>query len=129
MTKKKQKLELTWIGKEKRPRLEPRILLEDKTLSYHAEAQKTKEVSNADLFAEQENEQTQPFDDNLLIQGDNLLALKALEHQYAGKVKCVFIDPPYNVPIAGHVCGLGSIQHPDFAMASGEMYSNGSDRR
>ncbi len=34
--------------------------------------------------------------DNLLIHGDNLLALKALEQQYAGKVKCVFIDPPYN---------------------------------
>ena len=34
---KKQKLELTWIGKDKRPRLEPRILLEDKALSYRAE--------------------------------------------------------------------------------------------
>jgi len=96
MAKKKQKLELTWIGKEKRPRLEPRILLEDKTLSYRADAQEPKEGKNADLFAEQENEQVQTFDDNLLIQGDNLLALKALEHQYAGKVKCVFIDPPYN---------------------------------
>ena len=35
---KKQKLELTWIGKDNRPRLEPRILLEDKTLSYRADA-------------------------------------------------------------------------------------------
>lgn len=35
-------------------------------------------------------------DENLLIHGDNLLALKALEQQYAGQVKCVFIDPPYN---------------------------------
>jgi adenine-specific DNA-methyltransferase len=33
---KKQKLELTWIGKENRPRLEPRILLEDPEKSYHA---------------------------------------------------------------------------------------------
>lgn len=96
MAKKKQKLELTWIGKEKRPRLEPRILLEDKTLSYRADAQEPQAGINADLFAVQENEQIQTFDDNLLIQGDNLLALKALEHQYAGKVKCVFIDPPYN---------------------------------
>lgn len=65
----KQKLELNWIGKHKRPRLEPRILLEDKELSY----------GDADS-------------ENLLIHGDNLLALKALEQKYAGKVKCIFID-------------------------------------
>jgi len=70
---KKQKLELTWIGKDKRPRLEPRILLEDKALSYHAE----QSVTENDLH------------DNLLIHGDNLLALKALEQQYAGEVKCI----------------------------------------
>lgn len=75
-----QKLELTWVGKDDRPQLEPRILLEDAALSYHTVAR----VSPADQF------------DNLLIQGDNLLALKALEQEYAGKVKCVFIDPPYN---------------------------------
>jgi adenine-specific DNA-methyltransferase len=77
---KKQKLELTWIGKDKRPRLEPRILLEDKALSYRA----AQAVTGNDLH------------DNLLIHGDNLLALKALEQQYARKVKCIFIDPPYN---------------------------------
>jgi adenine-specific DNA-methyltransferase len=33
---------------------------------------------------------------NLLIQGDNLLVLKALLPYYAGKVKCIYIDPPYN---------------------------------
>jgi Adenine specific DNA methylase Mod len=69
----KQKLELNWIGKHKRPRLEPRILLEDKALSY----------GNEDS-------------DNLLIHGDNLLVLKALEQKYSGKVKCIYIDPPYN---------------------------------
>lgn len=77
---KKQKLELTWVGKENRPRLEPRILIEDPAKSYHAAAR----VSGADIF------------DNVLIHGDNLLALKALEADYGGKVKCVFIDPPYN---------------------------------
>lgn len=76
----KQKLELTWIGKETRPKLEPRILLEGKTKSYHAKHR----VGENDLF------------DNRLIFGDNLLALKALEQEFAGKVKCVFIDPPYN---------------------------------
>jgi len=76
----KQKLELTWIGKEKRPQLEPRILLEDPARSYHAKQR----FSDADIF------------DNRLIFGDNLLALKALEQEFAGKVKCVFIDPPYN---------------------------------
>lgn len=77
---KKQKLELTWVGKENRPRLEPRILIENPAKSYHAAAR----VSDADIF------------DNVLIHGDNLLALKALEADYAGKVKCVYIDPPFN---------------------------------
>ena len=76
----KTKLELTWIGKDKRPKLEPRILLEDPSLSYHAKQW----VNECDQF------------DNKLIFGDNLLALKALEQAYAGKVMCVFIDPPYN---------------------------------
>lgn len=92
MSTNKQKLELTWIGKHKRPRLEPRILLEDKALSYRSEAPK---AMADDLFAEP-GEQPQPHDDNLLIHGDNLLALKALEQQYAGKVKCIYIDPPFN---------------------------------
>lgn len=77
---RKQKLELTWINKEVRPRLEPRILLEDATLSYHAPHR----VSADDIF------------DNRVICGDNLLALKALEQEFAGRVKCIFIDPPYN---------------------------------
>ena len=74
------KLELTWIGKSHRPKLEPRILLEDPALSYHAATR----VSEHDQF------------DNRLIFGDNLLALRALESEFAGKIKCVFIDPPYN---------------------------------
>ena len=76
----KQKLELTWIGKENRPRLEPRILLEDQDKSYHA----AHRITDKDIF------------DNRLISGDNLLALKALEQEFTGKVKCAFIDPPYN---------------------------------
>lgn len=75
----KQKLELTWIGKHKRPKLEARILLEDPEKSYHAKVR-----SESVAF------------DNRLIFGDNLLALKALEQEFTGKVKCVFIDPPYN---------------------------------
>jgi adenine-specific DNA-methyltransferase len=69
----RQKLELTWIGKEKRPKLEPRILIEDADKSY------------GDKRTE-----------NMLIFGDTLLALKALEQDYAGCIKCIFIDPPYN---------------------------------
>jgi len=80
MSTPKQKLELTWIGKEKRPKLEPRILLEAPDKSYHAKQR----VAENDIF------------DNRLIFGDNLLALKALETEFTGKVKCVFIDPPYN---------------------------------
>jgi adenine-specific DNA-methyltransferase len=86
----KQKLELTWIGKDKRPRLEPRILIEDKNLSYRADRPV---AVQGDLLA---GEMRPDVHDNLLIQGDNLLALKALESKYAGKVKCVYIDPPFN---------------------------------
>ncbi|WP_235357072.1 site-specific DNA-methyltransferase [Bacillus alveayuensis] len=76
----KQKLELTWIGKDEQPKLEPRILLEDPELSYHAKER----VTENDIF------------DNRLIFGDNLLALKALEQEFTGKIKCIYIDPPYN---------------------------------
>lgn len=70
---KSQKLELTWIGKGEEPKLEPRILIENPEYSYG-----------------------DPNSENMLIHGDNLLALKALEQDYAGKVKCIYIDPPYN---------------------------------
>lgn len=69
-----QKLELTWIGKDdEREPLEPRILIENPQYSY----------------GDTES-------GNMLIHGDNLLALKALEQEYAGLVKCIYIDPPYN---------------------------------
>ncbi|MDG6912366.1 MAG: site-specific DNA-methyltransferase [Nitrososphaerota archaeon] len=74
------RLELTWVGKENRPRVEPRVLLEDASKSFHA----PKKVSEKDFY------------DNRLIFGDNLLGLKALEQEFAGKIRCVFIDPPYN---------------------------------
>ena len=68
------KLELTWVGKyDEKPALEPRILIENPEYSY----------GNGDTG-------------NMLIHGDNLLALKALEQEYSGKVKCIYIDPPYN---------------------------------
>lgn len=38
-----------------------------------------------------------------------------------GKAQMVFTDPPYNVPVNGHICGLGKVQHDEFVMASGEM--------
>jgi adenine-specific DNA-methyltransferase len=80
MPPKKPKLELTWIGKDHRPKLEPRILREVPEFSYHAPHR----ITDNDLF------------DNFLIHGDNLLALKSLEQDYAGKVKCIYIDPPFN---------------------------------
>jgi adenine-specific DNA-methyltransferase len=67
------RLELTWIGKGEEPKLEPRILIENPEYSYG-----------------------DPKSENMLIHGDNLLALKALEQDFTGKIKCVYIDPPYN---------------------------------
>ena len=70
---KKGKLELTWVGKDEWVKLEPRVLVEDSAKSYG-----------------------DPDTENMLIYGDNLLALKALEQDFTGKVKCIYIDPPYN---------------------------------
>ena len=72
-----QRLELTWIGKDEQPQVEPRILLHDPSKDYG-----------------------DPEAKNMLIHGDNLLALKALEQQFAGQVKCIYIDPPYNTGAA-----------------------------
>lgn len=69
------KLELTWYGKDEPIRVEPRLLIENAALS---------------------NTASDPDTQNMLIHGDNLLALKALESKYAGQVKCIYIDPPYN---------------------------------
>lgn len=69
------KLELTWYGKDEPIRIEPRLLIENTALS---------------------NTAADPDTDNMLIHGDNLLALKALETRFAGQVKCIYIDPPYN---------------------------------
>lgn len=80
----KQRLELTWIGKNERPRLEPRILLADDEHSHHA----GKRMRDDDIF------------DNRLIFGDNLLALKALESEFVGQIDCACLDPPYNTGAA-----------------------------
>jgi len=70
---KKQKLELTWVGKDEKVKLEPRVLVEELQKGYG-----------------------DPNSENMLIFGDNLLSLKALEQDFAGKIKCIYIDPPYN---------------------------------
>ena len=70
-----EKLELTWYNKYKQENIEPRILIENKELS---------------------NVKSDKYTDNMLIHGDNLLALKALENKYSGRIKCIYIDPPYN---------------------------------
>lgn len=71
------KLELTWYGKDEPINVEPRLLIENSELSYRSDNK-------------------EGITDNILIHGDNLLALKALESKYAGQVKCIYIDPPYN---------------------------------
>jgi adenine-specific DNA-methyltransferase len=71
------KLELTWYGKEEQVKIEPRLLIHDSSKDY----------GDADS-------------ENMLIHGDNLLALKALEKDFTGKIKCIYIDPPYNTGYA-----------------------------
>lgn len=67
------RLELTWVGKYDDKVVESRILLEDVSKSYG-----------------------DPSNENMLIHGDNLIALQALQQDYAGQIKCIYIDPPYN---------------------------------
>lgn len=74
---KSGKLELTWVGKYEQKEIEPRILVENPELSY----------------GDQDT-------GNMLIHGDNLIALKALEQECAGKIKCIYIDPPFNTGAA-----------------------------
>lgn len=93
MSDKLQRLELVWPGKNERVDVEPRILIEDVEKSYSADP-KIQEKINRQLF-KQEPEIVPTFD-NMLIHGDNLLALKALEAEYSGQIKCIYIDPPYN---------------------------------
>lgn len=82
--KKLQKLELTWIGKDdSREPIEPRILIENPDYSYGTV--ETGTLPNG-----------KSWNGNMLIHGDNLLALKALEQNYTGAVKCIYIDPPFN---------------------------------
>ena len=82
-----QKLELTWVGKDEKEEIEPRILVENPELSH---------VYNRDRNGQLSLINKDGDFDNMLIHGDNLLALKALEQDFAGKVKCIYIDPPYN---------------------------------
>ena len=65
------RLELAWYGKDETIRIEPRLLIENTKLS--------------NIIADSDTE-------NMLIHGDNLLALKALEKDYAGQIKCIYID-------------------------------------
>lgn len=69
----KGKLELTWVGKYDDKVIEPRILIEDREKSYG-----------------------DPRSENMLIHGDNLIALQALQQDFHGSIKCIYIDPPYN---------------------------------
>ena len=67
------RLELTWVGKYEERVIEPRILLEDMSKSYG-----------------------DPSSENMLIHGDNLIALQALQQDFSGRIKCIYIDPPFN---------------------------------
>lgn len=80
------KLELTWFGKDENADkvIEPRILIKDSSKSFLMDVPGQQSLLENSSF------------DNLLIHGDNLLALKALEKDFAGKIKCIYIDPPYN---------------------------------
>ena len=85
------KLELTWYGKEEPIRVEPRLLIENAALS---------------------NTASDPDTQNMLIHGDNLLALKALESKYAGQVKCIYIE----IIIPSLIQGIGKIKKCTFAV-------------
>ena len=95
---KLNKLELTWIGKdEEQVALEPRILIDTPDYSFG-------EVETGIL------PNGKSWNGNMLIHGDNLLALKSLEQEYTGSVKCIYIDPPYNIDAANE-CYDDLVEH------------------
>lgn len=98
------RLELTWIGKDIRPRLEPRILLEDSEKSYHA----AERHSDADIF------------DNMLIHGDNLLASRRWSRIFPARSSASTLIRPtipaaplsitmmaWSIPSGSLLCGTG----------------------
>jgi adenine-specific DNA-methyltransferase len=80
MNEHTQPIELRWAGKDERPSLDPCVLVECAGGAYRT----VRDEHPSDRL------------DNRLIHGDNLIALKALEPEFAGGVKCVYVDPPYN---------------------------------
>ena len=95
---------LNWIGKEAVIRHHKdvpfRLLEADEKLSHHGEQGSG--------------------DGNLIVQGDNLHALKALLPKYAGKVKCIYIDPPYNTGNEGWVYN-DNVKAPEIKKWLGEV--------
>lgn len=77
------KLELTWVGKYDDKVVEPRILVEDVDKSYG-----------------------DPTSENMLIHGDNLIALQALQQDFAGRIKCIYIE----IIIPSLIQGMGKIK-------------------
>ena len=74
---------LNWIGKEA-------VITHHKDVPFRL-LEMDEELSHKDTVNPENG-----YDENLIVQGDNLHALKALLPKYAGKVKCIYIDPPYN---------------------------------
>ncbi len=83
------KLELTWVGKYEETTIEPRILIEDPEKSYG-----------------------DPRSENMLIHGDNLIALQALQQDYAGRIKCIYIE----IILPRLIQGIGKIKKYAFAV-------------
>lgn len=97
-----QKLQLTLIGKNQWPRLESRILLETPALSHHAATR----VMDNELF------------DNRSIKRDKLLALKALEADFAGKDRCEWGHDDYCLKVAN----LPMAQRPVNVRAQDDLF-------
>ena len=99
----------------------------DLTLDQAREASTTVTESPADRIHEPPNNPVSRLGDLWLLSRHRLLCGNALVSQDVTnllggeKANLIFTDPPYNVPIDGHVCGLGSVRHREFAFASGKM--------
>ena len=73
---------LNWLGKDK-------VVAHDLNVPYHS-------LKRVYIFNAEESEEANNELENMLIHGDNLLSLKALLPTFEGKIKCIYIDPPYN---------------------------------
>lgn len=103
---------LHWIGKEK-------------VINHHQDVP-FRILEKEYTYANGEKQKTESTSENKIIHGDNLEALKSLLPEYEGKIKCIYIDPPYNTGNEGWVYN-DNVNHPKIKKWLGQIVGKESE--